>query len=673
MLIVKTLWSVWSRTCPARYRLLASTIEKKPTHFRGFFHLLGKDASDKMEWNPFVMQLGYNSLKCMRKRCFIVSSLNLAKTKDRGKDKKKQTKDNYSKNLTLRSSVGSIEQIPIPWESKEYELQELSQVVRKPKTLIIDVSAFPQVIPNIIQALAKSGMNLNPQQDGTTLFVPIPKCRCRTGAAARCERFSKKSLTTFSHLRLTCQRDRNGISIPLRKYSRLGNEYLKNIEKVNGLSYFELNLETWRQLWRVLEMSDILLIIVDIRYPVLTFPPYLYTYVTKDLGKNMILVLNKIDLAPAALVVAWREYFKIRYPKLHVLMFTSFPTYNLRDPNRDEKGLKSRRLKGKLKMAAESAQKLLDTCEQIVGDEVDLSSWRDKIREEMESEQSLDELNRNESIVRLDKHDTDFHCHERYKNGILTIGCIGTPNVGKSSLMNALMGRKVVSVSRTPGHTKHFQTIFLTTTVRLCDCPGLVFPSTVPKQLQILMGSFPIAQVKEPYTTVKFLAERLDLPRVLNIHHQEGNSTWSAMDICDGWAAKRSYLTARTARFDCYRSANSILRMALDGKICIYAYPIGWSVDKDKWEKHPDIQMVQWIQARGQVNDRTSNTTMVSTSDEEESSEQVSSAEEGSSVSLDEEQKPGQMCNSPISHTSSEDESDLPTVANRFTALTTAK
>lgn len=34
------------------------------------------------------------------------------------------------------------------------------------------------------------------------------------------------------------------------------------------MSYFELNLETWRQLWRVLELSDIVLIIVDIRYPV---------------------------------------------------------------------------------------------------------------------------------------------------------------------------------------------------------------------------------------------------------------------------------------------------------------------------------------------------------------------------------------------------------------------
>lgn len=34
------------------------------------------------------------------------------------------------------------------------------------------------------------------------------------------------------------------------------------------LSYVELNLETWRQLWRVLEMSDIILLIADIRCPV---------------------------------------------------------------------------------------------------------------------------------------------------------------------------------------------------------------------------------------------------------------------------------------------------------------------------------------------------------------------------------------------------------------------
>lgn len=52
-------------------------------------------------------------------------------------------------------------------------------------------------------------------------------------------------------------------------------------------------------------------------------------------------------------------------------------------------------------------------------------------------------------------------------------------------MINSLVGRKVVSVSRTPGHTKYFQTYYLTQTVKLCDCPGLVFPSRVDKQLQV--------------------------------------------------------------------------------------------------------------------------------------------------------------------------------------------
>ena len=54
------------------------------------------------------------------------------------------------------------------------------------------------------------------------------------------------------------------------------------------------------------------------------------------------------------------------------------------------------------------------------------------------------------------------------------------------------------------------------------------------RSVQVLMGSFPIAQLREPYTTVKYLAERLDLVRVLRIQHPEDDEEWSAMDICDG-------------------------------------------------------------------------------------------------------------------------------------------
>lgn len=58
---------------------------------------------------------------------------------------------------------------------------------------------------------------------------------------------------------------------------------------------------------------------------VVNFPPALYEYVTAELGLALVLVLNKVDLAPPALVVAWKHYFHQHYPQLHIVLFTSFP------------------------------------------------------------------------------------------------------------------------------------------------------------------------------------------------------------------------------------------------------------------------------------------------------------------------------------------------------------
>jgi large subunit GTPase 1 len=92
----------------------------------------------------------------------------------------------------------------------------------------------------------------------------------------------------------------------------------------------------------------------------------------------------------------------------------------------------------------------------------------------------------------------------------LTIGLVGYPNVGKSSTINALLGEKRVSVSSTPGKTKHFQTIQLSPSLILCDCPGLVFPNFATTNADMVCnGVLPIDQLREHTGPLALVAQRI--------------------------------------------------------------------------------------------------------------------------------------------------------------------
>ena len=184
----------------------------------------------------------------------------------------------------------------------------------------------------------------------------------------------------------------------------------------------------------------------------------------------------------------------------------------------------------------------------------------------------------------------------------LTIGMIGHPNVGKSSVINTLAGEKRVSVSRTAGHTKRAQTIPLVPgRLHLLDCPGLVFPhALVPppegvslppafptrqaaaaafgdpdeeRGMQELCGVIPLAQVREPYSAVRVLAERLPLERLygLTLPKDDEEEAWSPLLLCEQLAVKRGYHIARTGRPDGHAAGREILYDTQDGNV-----PVAW-------------------------------------------------------------------------------------------------
>jgi large subunit GTPase 1 len=90
------------------------------------------------------------------------------------------------------------------------------------------------------------------------------------------------------------------------------------------------------------------------------------------------------------------------------------------------------------------------------------------------------------------------------------VGMIGYPNVGKSSVINVLCSRKRVGVASMPGKTKHFQTLNILSTICLCDCPGLVFPSFANSKAEMMCcGVLPIDTMKDYISPISLIVNRV--------------------------------------------------------------------------------------------------------------------------------------------------------------------
>jgi nuclear GTP-binding protein len=60
----------------------------------------------------------------------------------------------------------------------------------------------------------------------------------------------------------------------------------------------------------------------------------------------------------------------------------------------------------------------------------------------------------------------------------ISVGFVGYPNVGKSSVINTLRTKKVCKAAPIPGETKVWQYITLMKRIFCIDCPGVVYNRT---------------------------------------------------------------------------------------------------------------------------------------------------------------------------------------------------
>ena len=161
----------------------------------------------------------------------------------------------------------------------------------------------------------------------------------------------------------------------------------------------------WVELYKVLDSSDVVCIVLDARNPNGTRCRHVEKHLKKNCPtKHMIFVLNKVDLVPTSVTRKWIIYLSKICP---TIAYTA----------------------------------------------------------------KIDKPFGKQSLIRLLRQFDIFHKDKK----CISVGLIGYPNVGKSSVINSLKAKVVCRSAPIPGETKVWQYVTLTKRIYLIDCPGIVY------------------------------------------------------------------------------------------------------------------------------------------------------------------------------------------------------
>jgi len=98
------------------------------------------------------------------------------------------------------------------------------------------------------------------------------------------------------------------------------------------------------------------------------------------------------------------------------------------------------------------------------------------------------------SVIQLLKQFDMLHKEKKS----ISVGFIGYPNVGKSSVINTLMKKACCKVAPIPGETKVWQYITLTKRIYLIDCPGIVYDQNESDTDKVLKGVVRAEKIPDP-------------------------------------------------------------------------------------------------------------------------------------------------------------------------------
>lgn len=272
---------------------------------------------------------------------------------------------------------------------------------------------------------------------------------------------------------------------------------------------------------KVVESSDVILEVLDARDPIgcRCYDAERAILASSGGSKRIVLVLNKVDMVPKDIADRWLSYLR-----------NEFPTVAFRA------SVEESRSKGQANMTALAASSV-------------------------NTSECLGATN----LLSLLKN----YARSRNLKTSVTVGVIGYPNVGKSSLINSLKRSRAVSAGATPGLTRSAQEVHLDKNIRLVDCPGIVFSANQADAL-VLRNCIKIEQLYDPVSPVETIIKRVG-PEPLMVAYSVPEFATVTEFLAFLCSSRGKY--RRGGSYDVESAAKVVLQDWNSGKIPFYTLP----------------------------------------------------------------------------------------------------
>ena len=186
------------------------------------------------------------------------------------------------------------------------------------------------------------------------------------------------------------------------------------------------------------------------------------------------------------------------------------------------------------------------------------------------------------SLINLLRQFAKLHVDKKQ----ISVGLIGYPNTGKSSIINTLRSKKVCKVAPIAGETKVWQYVTLMRRIYLIDCPGIVYPSAETDTEKVLKGVVRVELIQNPEDYIETVLQRVKQEYMIKTYKIP---EWTDhVDFLEK-LARRSGKLLKKGEPDISQVARMVLNDWQRGKLPFYVAPAGFEEPLSKETVHEEV------------------------------------------------------------------------------------